>query len=88
MESTEKPYVLFAAELIYTEVSKIKKKNPSISNIEAIKNFIGSPVYNKISSGEFHRTWLKKLEDNNFIDRNTKKKFQMKLLNYLSYKKI
>ena len=26
MESTEKPYVLFAAELIYTEVSKIKKK--------------------------------------------------------------
>ena len=74
MESTEKPYVLFAAELIYTEVSKIKKKNPSISNIEAIKNFIGSPVYNKISSGEFHRTWLQKLEDNNFIDKKTKKK--------------
>ncbi len=74
MGSTEKPYVLFAAELIYTEVSKIKKKNPSISNIEAIENFIGSPVYNKISSGEFHSTWLKKLEDNNFIDKNTKKK--------------
>ena len=74
MESTEKPYVLFAAELIYTEVSKIKKKNPSISNIEAIENFIGSPVYNKISSGEFHSTWLQKLEDNNFIDKNTKKK--------------
>ena len=74
MGSTEKPYVLFAAELIYTEVSKIKKKNPSISNIEAIENFIGSPVYNKISSGEFHSTWLQKLEDNNFIDKNTKKK--------------
>ena len=74
MGSKEKPYVLFAAELIYTEVSKIKKKNPSISNIEAIENFIGSPVYNKISSGEFHSTWLQKLEDNNFIDKNTKKK--------------
>ena len=33
-----------------------------------------SPVYNKISSGEFHRTWLQKLEDNNFIDKKTKKK--------------
>ena len=87
MGSKEKPYVLFAAELIYSEVSKIKKKDPSISNIEAIKNFIGSPVYNKISSGEFHKSWLKKLEENNFIDKETKKKIPDGTIKLLSMQK-
>ena len=87
MGSKEKPYVLFAAELIYSEVSKIKKKDPSISNIEAIKNFIGSPVYNKISSGEFHKSWLKKLEENNFIDKETKKKIPDETIKLLSMQK-
>ena len=84
MQSKEKPYVLFVAELIYSEVSKIKKDNPSFSNLEAIENFIGSTVYNKISSGEFHKSWLQKLEKNNFIDKKTKKKIPdgtIKLLN-------
>tara|TARA_A100000164_G_scaffold337854_1_gene331719 strand:- start:19 stop:456 length:438 start_codon:yes stop_codon:yes gene_type:complete len=84
MQSKEKPYVLFVAELIYSEVSKIKKDNPSFSNLEAIENFIGSTVYNKISSGEFHKSWLQKLEKNNFIDNKTKKKIPdgtIKLLN-------
>tara|TARA_Y100001970_G_scaffold15705_1_gene17650 strand:+ start:1913 stop:2350 length:438 start_codon:yes stop_codon:yes gene_type:complete len=74
MQSKEKPYVLFAAEIIYLEISKIKKDNPSFSNIEAIENFIGSAIYNKVSSGEFHDNWLKKLKKNNFIDTKTKKK--------------
>ncbi len=74
MHSKEKPYVLFAAEIIYLEISKIKKDNPSFSNIEAIENFIGSAIYNKVSSGEFHDNWLKKLKKNNFIDTKTKKK--------------
>ena len=84
MQSKEKPYVLFVAELIYSEVSKIKKDNPSFSNLEAIENFIGSTVYNKISSGEFHKSWLQKLEKNNFIEKKTKKKIPdgtIKLLN-------
>ena len=84
MQSKEKPYVLFVAELIYSEVSKIKKDNPSFSNLEAIENFIGSTVYNKISSGEFHKSWLQKLEKKNFIDNKTKKKIPdgtIKLLN-------
>jgi hypothetical protein len=78
MVSKEKPYVLYIAEVIYLEISKIKKNNPDFSNIDAIDNFIGSKIYNKISSGKFHDEWFKKLEKKKFIDENTKKKFQRK----------
>jgi hypothetical protein len=70
----EKPYVLFVAELIYLEISKIKKNNVDFSNIDAIENFIGTKIYKKISSGEFHDEWFEDLENNNLIDQNTKKK--------------
>ena len=70
----EKPYVLFVAELIYLEISKIKKNNVDFSNIDAIENFIGTKIYKKISSGEFHDEWFEDLENNNLIDKNTKKK--------------
>jgi hypothetical protein len=42
MQSKEKPYVLFVAEIIYLEICEIKKKNPDFSNIDAIESFIGS----------------------------------------------
>ena len=74
MQSKEKPYVLFVAELIYLEICDIKKKNIDFSNITAIESFIGSDLYKEISSGKFHDEWLKKLEENNFIDEKTKKK--------------
>ena len=74
MSSEEKPYVLFVAEIIYSEVSKIKKGNMSFSNIDAIDNFIGSKIYKKISSGKFHDEWFEKLKKNDFIDQNTNKK--------------
>ena len=54
MSSKEKPYVILVAEAIYLKVCEIKKKNPELSNINAIENFIGSTVYNEISSGKFH----------------------------------
>ena len=73
MASKERPYVLFVAEIIYLEISKIKKNN-DFTNIDAIDNFIGSEVYKKISSGKFHDEWFKKLKKNNFIDEITKKK--------------
>ena len=38
-QTKERPYVLFVAEVIYSEVSKIKNKNPGFSNINAIDNF-------------------------------------------------
>ena len=74
MSSKDKPYILLVAEVIYLEISKIKKNNPNFSNIDAIDNFIGSKIYKKISSGKFHDEWFEKLKENNFIDQNTKKK--------------
>ena len=66
-ESKKKPYVLYVAEKIYLEISKIRQ-NKDYSNSEAVKNFIGTKLYKEISSGNFHDQWLKKLENNNFID--------------------
>ena len=36
MQSKERPYVLFVAEIIYTKICDIKKKNPTFYNIYAI----------------------------------------------------
>ena len=62
MQSKDMPYVLFVAEKIYFEISKIKKSNPDFSIIDAIDSFIGSKSYEKISSGKFHEEWFKELE--------------------------
>ena len=61
MQSKKKPYVLLVAELIYSKVCELKKKNPELSNINAIENFIGSKIYNEISSGKFHDDLITKL---------------------------
>ena len=45
MQSKEKPYVLYVAEVIYTKVCEIKKKNSEFSNINAVEIFIGSKTY-------------------------------------------
>ena len=82
--SKERPYILFVAEVIYSEIARIKKKDPSLSIIDAVDAFIGSETYNHISSGKFHEEWLKELKQNDFIDKNTKKKIPgetIKLLN-------
>ena len=74
MVSKEKPYVLYVAEIIYSEIVNLKKKNLNFSNIDAVDAFIGSDTYNHISSGKFHDEWLTDLNKNNFVDKKTKKK--------------
>tara|TARA_B100001109_G_scaffold59587_1_gene48342 strand:- start:369 stop:806 length:438 start_codon:yes stop_codon:yes gene_type:complete len=74
MISKDRPYVLLVAEKIYLEICKIKKINQDLSNIDAVESFIGSKIYNEISSGKFHDKWFKELEKNNFFDQNTKRK--------------
>ena len=74
MVSKEKPYMLFVAELIYTKICEIKKKNPYLNNVDAIEAFIGSETYIHVSSGKFHDEWFNKLEKNKFVDPKTKKK--------------
>jgi len=83
MKSTERPYVLFVAEKIYLEISKIRKDNLNFSNIDAVKKFIGSNLYKEVSSGKFHDKWFKKIEKNNFIDPKTKSKISQETIKLL-----
>ena len=87
MTAKERPYVLFVAAVIYSEISKIKKNNVDFSNIDAINNFIGSSAYKKISSGKFHDDWLRKLKNNNFIDQDTEKKIPEETIKLLKLQK-
>ena len=87
MASKERPYVLFVAEIIYSEISKIKKNNIDFSNIDAIDNFIGSEIYKKISSGKFHDEWFEKLKKDDFIDHKTKKKIPEETIRLLTIQK-
>ena len=87
MALKEKPYMLFVAEIIYSEISKIKKNNIGFSNIDAIDSFIGSEIYKKISSGKFHDEWFDELKKDNFIDQNTKKKIPDETLKLLKVQK-
>ena len=87
MQSKDSPHVLFVAEKIYLEISKIKKFNPNFSNNDAIEAFIGSKTYNKISSGEFHNEWFEELKKNKFIDQKTKKKVPQETLRLLKIQK-
>ena len=87
MALKERPYMLFVAEIIYSEISKIKKNNIGFSNIDAIDSFIGSEIYKKISSGKFHDEWFKKLKKNDFIDQKTKKKIPKETIRLLQVQK-
>ena len=71
---TEKPYVLRAAEFVYTKVIDIKKQNPEVNNIQAFEIFITTKEFEILSSGEFHDRWFLELKKNKFIDSVTKKK--------------
>tara|TARA_B100001142_G_scaffold283866_1_gene297154 strand:+ start:920 stop:1360 length:441 start_codon:yes stop_codon:yes gene_type:complete len=82
-----KPYVLYVAEVIYKEISEIKKNNPNFSNIDAIENFIGTKNYEEISSGRFHDVWFDELKNNNFIDKETGKKIPQETIKLLQIQK-
>jgi len=82
-----KPYVIYLAELIYKNIIDIKKNNPDISTIDAIEGFIGTEIYKNISSGKFHDTWFEKLENNQFIDKETGKKVPDETIKLLKIQK-
>ena len=84
---TNKPYVIFLAEIIYKNIADIKKNNPDITKIDAIEGFIGTKKYNDISSGDFHNDWFEYLENNKFIDKNTGKKIPTETIKLLKIQK-
>jgi len=87
MQSKERPYVLFVAEIIYLNICEIKKKNLHFSNIDAIEGFIGSEKYKEISSGKFHDDWFQQLEKNDFIDKKTKHRVPKETIRLLKIQK-
>ena len=84
---TEKPYVIYLAEVIYKNIADIKKNNSDISNIDAVEGFIGTKIYNEISCGKFHDNWFRYLENNNFIDKDSGKKIPDETIKLLHVQK-
>ena len=87
-KKNEKPYVLRAAEFVYSNIIKIKKQNPEMNNIQAFEIFMTTKEYDILSSGEFHDKWFLELKTNKFIDPVTKKKLMRKLYVFYIFKKI
>tara|TARA_B100000035_G_C20843873_1_gene484276 strand:- start:248 stop:688 length:441 start_codon:yes stop_codon:yes gene_type:complete len=85
--NTDRPYVLRVAELIYSKVSKIKKENPDMTNIQAIEIFMTTKEYDLISSGEFHNQWFLELKNNKFIDKITGNKINDETIRLLEIQK-
>ena len=82
-----KPYVIYLAEVIYKNITEIKKNNSYISNIDAIEGLIGTKIYDEISSGEFHDTWFKYLKNNQFIDKDSGEKIPDETIKLLHLQK-
>ena len=82
-----RPYVLRVAELIYSKIVYIKKKNPEMSNIQAFEVFMTTKDYDLISSGNFHDQWFLELKNNKFVDKITGKKINDETMRLLELQK-
>ena len=87
LKSTDKPYVLRVAEVIYSKIVTIKKENPEMNNIQAFEVFMTTKEYDLISSGEFHDNWFVELKNNKFIDKITGKKINDETMRLLEMQK-
>jgi len=74
LSKTKKPYVIYIAEIIYSYVSIIKKKNLDIETNEAINKFMKTEEFKKLSNGTLHEEWFSELKKNNYLDLETGKK--------------
>ena len=59
------------AEIIYSYISIIKKKNSTISTKDAINRFMETDQFKKLRDGTLHDEWFIELRKNNFIDKET-----------------
>ena len=71
LSKTKKPYVIYMAEIIYSYISIIKKKNSTISTKDAINRFMETDQFKKLRDGTLHDEWFIELRKNNFIDKET-----------------
>jgi len=84
---TEKPYVIYMAEIIYSFVSIIKKKNLGIETREAIDKFMETEQFKKLSDGTLHEEWFAELKKNDYLDQETGKKIPEETIKLLNIQK-
>jgi hypothetical protein len=87
LSKTKKPYVIYIAEIIYSYVSIIKKKNLDIETKEAINKFMETDEFKKLSNGTLHEEWFKELKKNNYLDQETGKKIPEETIKLLNIQK-
>ena len=87
LSKTKKPYVMYIAEIIYSYVSIIKKKNLDIETKEAINKFMETDEFKKLSNGTLHEEWFKELEKNNYLDKETGEKIPEETIKLLNIQK-
>ena len=87
LSKTKKPYVIYVAEIIYSYVSIIKKKNLDIETKEAIDKFMETEEFKKLSDGTLHEEWFSELEKNNYLDLETGKKIPEETIKLLNIQK-
>ena len=69
--ANKKPYVIYIAEIIYSYISMIKKKNLDMNTKEAINKFMETDEFNKLSNGTLHDQWFNELKNDNYKNKNT-----------------
>ena len=75
------------AEVIYQNITKIKKNNPELKILMLLKVLLEPQYTKEISSGKFHDTWFEDLEKNKFIDVETGKKIPEETIRLLEIQK-
>jgi len=87
LSKTQKPYVIYMAEIIYSYISIIKKKNPSVDTKEAISKFMETKEFKKLSDGTLHDNWFAELKKNNYFDQETGSKIPNETIKLLNIQK-
>ena len=87
LSENKKPYVIYIAEIIYSYVSIIKKKNSDFETKEAINKFMETEEFKKLSNGTLHEEWFAELKKNKYLDQETGEKIPEETIKLLNIQK-
>ena len=87
LSENKKPYVIYIAEIIYSYVSIIKKKNSDFETKEAINKFMETEEFKKLSNGTLHEEWFAELKKNKYLDEETGEKIPEETIKLLNIQK-